>query len=323
MNTVAIAGASGYIGQFLVAELIRAGNVRIKILSRSGDVRFDDVGKADQVVICPGDLSSPESLAGWLEPDCTVVNLVYLWNAPEAENLAVIGNLLEACKANHISRLIHCSTVAVVGRAQENSVNERTQCRPVTAYGITKLKVERAIIDSAADCYDSAVLRPTSVFGPNGNPIKKLADDLVHGSRWRNYLKSCLFGRRSMNLVPVRNVVAAIMFLITRPENLGGEIFNISDDDCPANNFADVERLLINALGLPNHPFSRVPVPPYLLSFLLACMGRNIINPHCNFSPDKLLHLGFIRPIEFETGLEEYATWYRSTFLDVERKANP
>lgn len=311
MKTIAITGASGYIGRHLVAELMRAGGWRIKVLSRTGQLDFDVANSASKLEVVKGDLQDKASLQGFFEAGCTVVNLVYLWKAGEAGNLAVTHNLLEACKAARIGRLIHCSTAAVVGRVPDNLITERTVCNPVTEYGITKLKIEEAVVSAARGHFDAAILRPTSVFGPEGDPLKKLAADLVSGSRFKNYLKSCLFDKRRMNLVHVSNVVAAISFLINRAENLQGEVFIVSDDDSPINNFSDVEIRLMQQFDIPSYRF-RLPMPLGLLGFLLARLGRNNVNPRCDYAPDKLLGLGFKRPVSFEAGLAEYATWYHT-----------
>ncbi|MFA5824707.1 MAG: NAD-dependent epimerase/dehydratase family protein, partial [Gallionellaceae bacterium] len=143
-KTVVIVGASGYIGRHLIAELRRLGGYRIKLLSRSLGQDLSGAGSA--VEVFKGDLRAPETLRGLFESDCTVINLAYLWEAGEAANLEVTANLLEACKSAKIKRLIHCSTAAVVGRTSVNRITEDTVCRPATEYGITKLKVEQAII---------------------------------------------------------------------------------------------------------------------------------------------------------------------------------
>ncbi len=312
MNLIAVTGASGYIGKHLVAELVRSGGYRVRVLSRS---RRQDVGFGSEVEIFEGDLCSSDSLQGFLEPDCTVVNLVYLWNAGEVANLAATNNLLEACRTANVRRLIHCSTAAVVGRVTGNLVTEKTPCRPVTEYGITKLKVESAILAAGRGNLDVAALRPTAVFGPGGEPLKKLASDLLAGNRLRNYLKSSLFGKRRMNLVHIANVVGAILFLIDRAESLAGEIFIVSDDDSSANNFAEVESALMRGLNIRDYGLPRLLMPLSLLAFILARLGRNNINPLCNYDPGKLSEMGFVRPVNFETGLAEYVTWYRSSRL--------
>lgn len=313
MNTIAITGASGYIGRHLVAGLIRVDDWRIRVLANS--TRQDSQTRVhdSRVEVVEGDLREARTLRQYLDPGCTVVNLVYLWDAGEKENLAVTSNLLEACRAAKIGRLIHCSTAAVVGRVADDLVTEATSCQPITEYGITKLKVETAILEAARGSFDSAILRPTSVFGPGGVSLQKLAGDLTGGSRIQNYLKSCLFGRRRMNLVHIANVVAAIIFLAQRTESLGGALFIVSDDDDPSNNFTDVERFLMSNLYIPDYRLPRVPLPPVLLKFLLRCLRRNNVNPRCNYDPGKLIGFGFRRPVSLEAGLAEYAAWYRAT----------
>jgi len=264
------------------------------------------------VEVVYGDMRDSKSLRELIEPDCTVVNLVYLWNAGEAENLSACGGLLEACKAANIRRLIHCSTASVVGRTADDLVTENTPCRPITEYGITKLAVERAILEAARGCFEATILRPAAVFGSDGENLKKIADDLTNGKRIRNYLRSCLFGTRRMNLVCVENVVHSILFLAGYGSRLGGEVFNISDDDSPLNNFAHIERALMRALGIPDYSLPRIAVPPSMLSLLLELRRRDNVNPYCNYSSEKLIGYGFSRPVSFETGLAEYAAWYRS-----------
>jgi nucleoside-diphosphate-sugar epimerase len=315
---ISVTGGAGYIGRHLVAEIKRNTDSQIKTISRSPSQDMDIIGSG--VEFFEGDLCEPDSLKGFLDPGCTVINLVYLWDAGEEKNLAVTRNLLDACKAAKIGRLIHCSTAAVVGRAQGKRITEETLCRPVTEYGIAKLKVEEMVINAARGFFDAVILRPTSVFGPEGEAVNKLAGDLTTGSRSLNYFKSCLFGRRMMNLVHISNVVAAILFLIRRTENLEGEVFIVSDDDSPINNFADVERFLMQELHIPDYNLPRFPMPPSLLAFLLMCLGRNNINPRCYYAQDKLVSLGFERPVSFESGLTEYANWYRSSRLGDQRR---
>ena len=314
MNTIAIVGASGYIGRHLVAELARSGDNRVKVLTRKHLSGLPPTEWPSNVEVVKGDIHDESSLHRLLEPDCTFVNLVYLWDGGELANLAVTRNLLKACKAMHVKRLIHCSTAAVVGRAPGDHITETTECRPITEYGVTKLKIEQEIIRASNGIFDAVILRPTGVFGPGGEPLKKLANDLVGGSHLRNYLKSCLFGERRMNLVHIGNVVAAILFLIRPPEHIDGGIFIVSDDETSGNNFVDVERFLMRSLHCTSYPFFRIPLPLAVLRLLLSALGRNNINPRCNYSQEKLEGIGFRSPMVFEDGLSEYADWYRSTY---------
>lgn len=311
-TTISITGASGFIGKRLVSELVGKGGYEIKVLSRDMQRDLQEARFEHGVEIFEGDISDPESLNGFLLPGCTVINLVYLWNAGEEQNLTCTHNLLAARKAAKVARLIHCSTAAVAGRTQNNRVDEQTPCLPITEYGTTKLRIEQQIIDFGKGHFEVVILRPTSVYGIDGEPLKKLAVDISTGNRWKNYLKSCLFGRRRMNLVHVNNVVAATIFLSRHVGSFDGEIFIVSDDDDPKNNFMDVECFLMDALEVKKYCLPRLPIPLILLKSLLLLLGRNSVNPRCNFDSSKLRRLGFMSPVSLNDGLTEYATWYRA-----------
>jgi nucleoside-diphosphate-sugar epimerase len=304
MHTFAITGASGYIGKHLIPKLVRGTNNRIKLLSRSGVT-------AQGCEAVKGDIREAGSLRGFLEHGCTVIHLAYARDVAAAENWRILDNLLQACRETGIKRFIHCSTAVVVGRADADQIAEDAACQPVTEYAVVKLDMERAVLKAAQGHFDAAVLRPTAVFGPDSANLKKLASDLAAGKRVRNYIKSCLFDARRMNLVHVDNVVAAILFLAAQPDALGGEVFTISDSDAASNNFKDVERVLMRELGIPDYGLPRLPLPSALLGLMLKCLGQESVNPRADYSNRKLLDRGLQRPVRFDDGLLAYARWYR------------
>jgi nucleoside-diphosphate-sugar epimerase len=311
-----ILGGSGYIGKHLVTELAGRADGRIRLLTRTLCSDLAHRAEFEHVELVEGDIRNLESLQRLLEPGCTVINLVYFWDAGQAENLAAIRTLIKACKSTKVGRLIHCSTAAVVGRAAGEVITEETTCRPVTDYGIVKLRMEQEIIEAARGIFDCTILRPTAVMGVDGAPLKKLATDLVTGSRLGNYMKSGLFGRRRMNLVHVANVAAAIRFLAHLPGKLDGEVFFVSEDDHPRNNFLDVECSLMKGLGVAPYSLPTLTLPSEVLHLLLMALRRNNVNPKCIYSPRKLLALGFERPMTFDTALAEYIDWYRVSYLE-------
>lgn len=321
MSVVAITGASGYIGKHLVAELIRQGNDKIRVLSRKKCQDLADLKFGSSMEIVEGDINDPAALQSLLVPGCTVINLVYQWDAREVANLAVTQQLLDACASVCVGRLIHCKA-AVVGRVPDDRVTEGTPCRPITEYGTTKLKIEQAIIEKSLGKFDAIILRPTSVFGVDAIPLKKLADDLVQDSRWKNFPKSCLFGKRRMNLVHVNNVVAAMIFLLRSEKQFDGEVFIVSDDDATNINFVSVEKRLMQIFEIDDYRLPRLRLPLGFLSFLLTLLGRNNINPRCDYDSSKLLAMGFKHPVDFDEGLTEYASWYRSVYFSSRRGAS-
>lgn len=321
LKTIVIAGASGFIGTHLVGALLRGGGHRIKVLSRSLSPEATRALWPVGIDIVRGDLRDPSSLQGVFEAGCTVINLVYLRDAGEAENLAVVGHLLAACQAAGVSRIIHCSTADVAGRTPERRVTESSPCRPVTPYAAVKLKIEAAVLAYSLEGCGVVVLRPTAVFGPGGQGLKKLAQDTLGGSRWKNAARACVFGRRRMNLVYIDNVVAAIIFLADPDRALGKEIFIVSDDDVPSNVFSSVEFTMMRGLGIQALPRPRIFLPSWVLSLMLRILGKDNVDPLRTYEPGKLRSWGFKPPVSFDDGLARYAAWYHSECLGDPGKA--
>jgi len=321
VKIIAITGASGFIGLHLVQALLRQSGVRLKVLSRQAHFESNRSIFPPEVDVVRGDLRSRDSLKGFLEKGCTVINLVYIGDAGEEANLSAIRNLLAECKLVKVARLIHCSTADVAGRSLDRRVTELSTCNPVTSYARTKLKVEETVLSARQDGYEVTVLRPTAVFGPGGQNLKKLAHDLLMGSRLRNDFKLMLFGQRRMNLVHIDNVVAAILFLANPARSVQNGIFIVSDDDAPSNEFSSVDLAMRQGLGA-NGSWSSVFLPLWMLSLALRALRKNNIDPSCIYDPGKLLSLGFSRPVTFDEGLSRYIAWYRSEYLSRTAKAN-
>ena len=131
------------------------------------------------------------------------------------------------------------------------------------------------------------MLRPTAVFGSGGKNLVKLVNDLRCRSKLYNYLKSCLYQRRSMNLVSVETVADSIKYFIKSPQAYDHEVFIVSDDEYPENNFIDVERQLKNALGIPDYRLKRIDLPLMTLATLLTTDQENQTSIPCDVTAAK------------------------------------
>jgi len=215
--------------------------------------------------------------------------------------------MVEACATIGVRRLVHCSTISVFGRTAGGVIDEATPCNPVDEYGIQKLAIEKVLLGADLRSCELTILRPAAVFGFGGQALRSLCASLVSGSRLTNYGRSSLFGCRSMHLVPVETVVAALQFLADPVRSFDRETFIVAEDDDPLNNFRDVERILMSALEVNDHPLPPLPLPSAVLKVLLKARGRSEIDPFSRYSAAKLHAAGFVSPVSFAAALRTFA----------------
>jgi len=318
MKVIAITGASSFIGHHLIRALPSLADVETRFLIHKS--RPKELKEGEGIKLIRGNLLQRDSTRALFANDCTVINLAYLHGLPARENLTAMNNLVDNCIEARIQRLVHCSTAVVVGSTRDDIVTEKTRCEPISEYETTKLQIEELLKEKARGLFELAILRPTAVFGPGSKNLLKLAGDLTAGSGFLNYLKSCLYGSRRMNLVYVDTVVSALLFLAFTAQEMNGDTFIISDDEYPINNYRDIETYLIKEFGCVDYPVPRIPLPPFLLSRMLRLAGRSNFNPNRVYRSEKIRSLGFQKTTSFETGLSSFAEWYKQEYLSAKEK---
>jgi nucleoside-diphosphate-sugar epimerase len=307
MSTLAITGASGFIGRALLAGSAADSFPEIRVLAHDRPVPHE-AGR--RVLSMRGDLRDPAASRALVVPGATVVNLAFVPGAAAAsDNLTAICNLLCACRAARVRRFIHCSTAAVAGAAPEDVVDEQTPCRPRTAYEQIKYRIEQEVLDVAAGRFQAVILRPSAVFGPGGRNLVTLAARLLRRGELVNAAHAAVHGTRRMHLVSVHNVVAALGFLACPDRDAGHPAYIVSDDHDPLNNYRDVEAALRRYFNL--GPGRRLPeLGPALLSALLGLRGRSDVNPRRIYSDGRLAASGFVKPWTLDRALAEFASGF-------------
>jgi nucleoside-diphosphate-sugar epimerase len=303
MTLFVITGANGFIGRHLVASLAADGK-RVRALTRTKPRTGGAHAGVEWVV---GDIADRATWEALLEKQCIVINLAYSNTLAASTAVDATGQMIEACARAEVAHLIHCSTVSVYGRAGETILTEQSACNPLDDYGLVKLRVENALINNVKGRFPVTIIRPSAVFGEGGEALIKLLDELTRGGRVVNYLRSSMFGQRKTHLVPVETVVAALRFICDMPAPAGIDMFIVSDDDDPFNNFRNVERVLMNELKLPPYGIPRIPLPRFLLETLMKLMGRANVNTQTEYRCDKLASRGFVKPVTLKNALRRFA----------------
>jgi nucleoside-diphosphate-sugar epimerase len=288
MNTLAITGASGFLGRHLVSKCLSLGfKVRL-LLRHSSSSQFQS---KDNIVICQGDLLNPASLNGFLEPNCTLIHLAYIDNNRSA-NMEAALNLIEAAKGANVARIVHCSTAVVVGFKENKIITETTLPQPEGEYQVTKLEIEEKLCSQLPASIELAILRPSEIIGPEGQGMRIIIERLASGKTLKNYLLHCILKNRRLNYVSVHNVVAALILLATTTAKQNKDIYNISDDDDPDNNYASVEGIINSYFGYKTKYFFDLGIAPNLLQFLFKMLPTHS-HPRRIYSYSKIATLGY------------------------------
>jgi len=301
MSSIVILGASSFIGR----ALLNLKNIQVDIKAVSRSLPHDRVNLLSNITWHIADLTKEGAIDEILEPNDLVFNLIYMHDQSQKNNELLLQFIINSCNKRKVSRLVHCSTAGVVGATLDIVVSELTKLKPISQYEITKCKLEYLLCKSDHH-FDVVILRPTAVVGVGGSSLVKLVNDLLYSSVVSKYLKACVFGSRPMYLVAVDNVVAALMHLMYLPERQHNDIYIISSDDDPENNFNNVERVLLKALGLKKRTLPVIPFPKSLLSILLRIKGRSHFVMERRYSSNKLISTGFNPKVTVSNAVHQF-----------------
>jgi nucleoside-diphosphate-sugar epimerase len=173
-SLVALTGATGFIGQYLLRELPKRG-YRLRVLLRRPTILPSECASA---VI--GDLARPYNMAEALAEVDAVIHTAGLASAmtgvPEDDyrlfNTEATVGFARAAQRARIRRFVFLSSIrAQSGPTAEGPLTEDQEPRPTDAYGRSKLAAEQGL--SATDL-DWVALRLALVYGPGveGNMAK-------------------------------------------------------------------------------------------------------------------------------------------------------
>ena len=178
---ILVTGAGGFIGSHLVEDLIRNGH-RVRALVRYNSRGFrghlEEIAPelADSLEIRFGDVTDRfqvEALVDGCDAVCHLAALIgipYSYEAPGsyvATNISGTLNVLEACRASGIQRVIVTSTSEVYGTARYTPIDEAHPLQGQSPYSASKIGADK-LAESFYQSFDLPVviLRPFNTYGP-------------------------------------------------------------------------------------------------------------------------------------------------------------
>lgn len=233
---IALVGASGYLGWFLVQEFLAAGHA-VRALVRNAGTAAHLPAAVEMVT---GDLGPDRDYGPFLEGADALVHAAYQhvpgrYRHGEGDDLAgyleanVAGSLALMRQALNtgVGRCVFLSSRAVFGAHPLGTLlSEEMAAAPDTHYGAVKLAVE-AFVSSFArqDGWCAASLRPTGIYG--------IAEPFGR-TKWLDTVRAMLAGEAvpagGGGAVHGADVARAVSLLLSAPpERVAGRAFNCGD----------------------------------------------------------------------------------------------
>ena len=231
---VAVTGATGYVGRFIVKRLIEAG-MSVRAWRRpSSDLR----GLPGEIEWIEGDLAAPVAAVALVDGADMLVHaaLEHLpgrYRGGEGDDLAAylrtnVGgslSLLATAQKAGVARAVVLSSRAVFGASIDGVIADDATVAPDTHYGAAKVALEAFVRSFGHEGWPIAAVRPTGVYGMVTPPDR---------SKWFALVDRALRGEpiepRAGTEVHGDDVAESVLqLLIAEPQEVAGRAFNCSD----------------------------------------------------------------------------------------------
>ena len=266
-----ITGATGLLGSHIVEQLVARGE-RVRALVRpSSDVTFlRQLG----VELAHSDLQDVAALRRAVAGAELVYHVAArvgdygTWAQFQEQVIHATRNIVAACRAESVGRLLHVSSVAVYGhprpRAEPFTEEERfgQRLRLWDYYCRAKIAAEELAQQLGTGV---TIIRPSWIYGPRDrNSFPRLMNALRGG--WVKILGS---GDNRLNIVYAGDVAAGAILAANHPDSRGQAYHLCSDGEVTQRQFLND---LTDALGMPRVTRRA----PYAMAFVGGFFGEVI-----------------------------------------------
>ncbi len=224
---IAVIGATGHVGGYLVPRLVNAGH-EVVAISRGQRRPYRDDPAWRDVTRVTADRDAEDAAGTFagriadLHPD-VVIDMVCF--TPESARQLVDG------LAGRVELLVHCGTIWVHGPAVEVPVTEDAVRRPFGDYGVGKAAIEELLLhESRRGRLRSVVLHPGHISGPGWpviNPAGNLDLDIWRRLATGQTVTLPNFGLETVHHVHADDVAQAFQLALERQSVAVGESFHV------------------------------------------------------------------------------------------------
>ena len=257
MKKVLVTGATGFLGKYVVEELVEHG-YQVRAFGRNRAIGQSLVNAF--VTFIQGDLTNQEDLTKACQEMDMVVHagaLSTVWGPWEdfyQTNVLGTKYVLEACREAKIERLVYVSSPSIYAAPRDQldiKESDAPQENRLNNYIRSKLASEKLFKDYPD--VSSVILRPRGLFGIGDTSIlprvlnlsQKIGIPLIGD------------GRQLMDMTCVENVALAIRLALETPQ-AAGEVYNITNGEPRA--FRNLIEETLRGLGYPVR-YRKIPAP--------------------------------------------------------------
>ncbi|MEA1932599.1 MAG: NAD(P)-dependent oxidoreductase [Euryarchaeota archaeon] len=244
---VLVTGGAGYIGNYIVEELLDNGHeVRVLDSFLFGDGALAPFRDHDRFDISEGDIRHIEDLSYAMEDRDAVIHMAGIVGDPacgvneqatQAVNIEATKTLVEVCKLHDIERLVFASTCSVYGASELMELNEGSFLNPLSLYAESKIESEDIIFHQThGEFTDSNItathLRLGTIFGWSRRMRFDLVVNLLTAKALLEGDIPVYGGDQYRPLVHVADAANAFVTVLEAPkEKVDHQIFNVGDND--------------------------------------------------------------------------------------------
>jgi nucleoside-diphosphate-sugar epimerase len=317
-----VTGANGFVGSHLVDLLIEKDFIVRCITRKSSNLRWLE-GKDVEIHDCG--LFDKDGLRQVMKDSNYIFHVAGVVKSKNPDgyfkgNVETTRNLLEVSleNKNTLKRFVVVSSLTVAGPSPDGiPVNEKTECKPITTYGKSKLEEEKVAL-SYSDKLPVTICRAPAVFGERDTEI------FIYFNTFSKGLTTTIgFNKKKLSLIHVTDLVNGI-YLAAKSEKAIGEVYFISSEKLYT--WQEINAITAKITG---RKALVVKVPHFLvytisaIAQFFAMFGKNAATLNIEKAKDitqqywicdttkAMRDLGYSQKISAEDGIRRTIQWYK------------
>ena len=182
---VLVTGATGFTGGALAKKLCGRGDQVVALVRKTSNTEaLESLG----VELVYGDISDAQAVLKAAKGVDIIYHIAAVYRTAghpdeyyESINVGGVQNVIDAARANHVNRTVHCSTIGVHGDIEEIPSNEDSPFNPGDIYQRTKLAGEELFASAMSEGLNGVIFRPGAIYGPGDLRLLKMFKQIKRG----------------------------------------------------------------------------------------------------------------------------------------------